>query len=95
MRVDAVFDWRQEGPQSWNITVDTTQGQLRLRSMGVPFAHLRHRAKANGLGEYPGRYHRFDESIVAGQSNVDVSPLQHVADAFLLGRRDVVEAFED
>jgi len=95
MRVDAVFDWRQEGPQSWNITVDTTQGQLRLTDGGATL-HIDGMAqKTDGLGEYPGLYHRFAELIEAGQSDVDVSPLQHVADAFLLGRRDVVEAFED
>ncbi len=95
MRVDAVFDWRQEGPQSWNITVDTTQGQLRLTDGGATL-HIDGMAqKTDGLGEYPGLYHRFAELIEAGQSDVDVSPLQHVADAFLLGRRDVLEAFED
>ena len=27
--------------------------------------------------------------------DVDLAPLQHVADAFMLGRRNVVEAFYD
>jgi len=33
--------------------------------------------------------------IEAGESEVDLSPLVHVADAFMLGRRIEVEPFED
>lgn len=95
MTVDAVFDWRQEGPQSWNITVDTTHGQLRLTDGGATLLIDGMAQKAEGPGEYPGLYHRFAELIEAGQSDVDISPLQHVADAFMLGRREVVAAFYD
>lgn len=95
MTVDAVFDWRQEGPQSWNITVDTTHGQLRLTDGGATLLIDGMAQKAEGPGEYPGLYHRFAELIEAGQSDVDISPLQHVADAFMLGRRKVVAAFYD
>ena len=95
MTVDAVFDWRQEGPQSWNITVDTTHGQLRLTDGGATLLIDGMAQKAEGPCEYPGLYHRFAELIEAGQSDVDISPLQHVADAFMLGRREVVAAFYD
>jgi D-galactose 1-dehydrogenase len=95
MTVDAVFDWRQEGPQSWNITVDTTDGQLRLTDGGATLIIDGMAQKTEGPGEYPGLYHRFAELIEAGQSDVDISPLQHVADAFMLGRREVVAAFYD
>ncbi len=95
MTVDAVFDWRQEGPQSWNITVDTNMGQLRLTDGGATL-HIDGMAQpTDGLGEYPSLYHRFAELIEAGQSDVDTSPLQHVADAFMLGRRESVAAFYD
>ncbi|MEK1928765.1 MAG: gfo/Idh/MocA family oxidoreductase, partial [Pararhizobium sp.] len=33
--------------------------------------------------------------IKAKQSDVDLSPLRHVADAFMLGKRKFVEAFTD
>jgi D-galactose 1-dehydrogenase len=95
MTVDAVFDWRQEGPQSWNITVDSTHGQLRLTDGGATLLIDGMAQNAEGPGEYPGLYHRFAELIEAGQSDVDISPLQHVADAFMLGRREVVAAFYD
>jgi D-galactose 1-dehydrogenase len=95
MTVDAVFDWRQEGPQSWNITVDSTHGQLRLTDGGATLLIDGMAQNAEGPGEYSGLYHRFAELIEAGQSDVDISPLQHVADAFMLGRREVVAAFYD
>ena len=45
--------------------------------------------------EYPMLYRRFAEIVQAGVSDVDLAPLQHVADAFMLGKRNVVEAFFD
>ena len=45
--------------------------------------------------EYPMLYRRFAEIVRAGMSDVDLAPLQHVADAFMLGKRNVVEAFFD
>lgn len=95
MVVDAVFDWRQDGPQSWNITVETTEGQLRLTDGGATL-HINGAAQSTpDTGEYPGLYARFAELIEAGHSDVDISPLLHVADAFMLGRRTTVAAFHD
>ena len=45
--------------------------------------------------EYPALYERFAEIIDAGVSDVDTTPLQHVADAFMLGKRNVVAPFLD
>ena len=95
MTVAADFDWREEGPQSWNITVDTSDGQLRLTDGGATLHIDGMQQQADGPGEYRGLYHRFAELIEAGQSDVDLSPLQHVADAFMLGRRTTVAAFHD
>lgn len=93
MVVEAAFDWRQEGPQSWNITVETTEGQLRLTDGGATL-HINGAAKKVPVtGEYPGLYNRFAELIESGHSDVDISPLLHVADAFMLGRRETVAAF--
>ena len=44
--------------------------------------------------EYDGIYARFVELVQSGRSDVDVSPLRHVADAFMLGRRVAVDAFD-
>ena len=91
----AVFDWRQTGPQTWDIRVETNDGVLTLSKGGSEMSidgvaqHLPPEA------EYPGLYDRFAAIVQAGQSDVDVSPLRHVADAFLRGRRDTVDAFDD
>ena len=45
--------------------------------------------------EYPMLYRRFAEIIRAGVSDVDLAPLRHVADAFMLGKRRIVEPFFD
>jgi hypothetical protein len=43
--------------------------------------------------EYPGLYARFAALIAAGQSEVDLRPLELVADSYLLGERTDVGAF--
>ena len=50
---------------------------------------------SEGPGEYPDIYARFVDLIDARRSRIDVAPLRLAADAFLLGRRSFVEAFED
>ena len=50
---------------------------------------------AEGLGEYPDIYREFAELLDGKASHVDVAPLRLCAEAFLLGRRTMVEAFED
>jgi D-galactose 1-dehydrogenase len=42
---------------------------------------------------YPLLYRRFVELVRNSESDVDLAPLQLVADAFMLGRRREVEAF--
>ena len=44
--------------------------------------------------EYAGIYRRFLDLIGRGESDLDAAPLALVADAFLIGRRRTVEAFE-
>jgi D-galactose 1-dehydrogenase len=94
LAVSAVFDWRQTGPQTWDIHVDTDKGRLTLSSGG---AKLVIAGAAVGIGpeaEYDGIYARFADLIQNGRSDVDVAPLRHVADAFMLGRRQTVDAFD-
>ena len=42
---------------------------------------------------YQQLYRRFVDLVAAGESDVDLTPLQLVADAFMLGRRREVDAF--
>jgi D-galactose 1-dehydrogenase len=43
--------------------------------------------------EYPGLYAQFAQLVRAREIDVDLAPLQLVADAFLCGRRVEVEPF--
>ena len=93
--IAAEFDFRQTGPQSWDIDLDTDAGPVtlslggaRLRAGGKPLVDA---AEA----EYAGLYRRFLELTVTGESDVDLAPLQLVADAYLLARRGTVEPFEE
>jgi D-galactose 1-dehydrogenase len=93
--IRAEFDWRQKGPQTWDITVETDSGTLKL-SRGGHVMHIDGEEMLNDANsEYDGIYRRFAELIAAGESDVDVAPLRHVADAFMLGRRREVEAFSE
>ena len=87
--VTADFDWRQTGPQTWDIEIATDRGTLALRMGGnvlevddIPVA-----GAASIMGEYPALYARMAELVATGTRDVDLAPLILVADAMLLGRR--------
>ena len=95
MPVHAEFDWRQTGKQSWDIIVTTAQGEVRLADGGARLWINGAEQPLEKEAEYPSLYQRFAALVRAGKSDVDVSPLRHVADAFMLGKRKVVDAFHD
>lgn len=92
----AAFDFRQTGDQTWDIEVETASGKrLALRQGGT-------RLETDGTvvvdekgEEYEGVYETFDALLRQGRSDVDDSPLRLVADAFLIGRRKMVEPFNE
>lgn len=88
------LDWRQTGPQSWDIVVETDAGTLKL-SQGGAVLSLPSGTQHNEDLEYPGLYARFANLIRGGRSDVDIDPLRLVADAFLRGRRETVAPFHD
>lgn len=95
LNLSAEFDWRQTGKQSWDIVADTDAGQMVLSEGGAKLSVdgvLKHEEPEQ---EYPMLYKRFAEIVKAGKSDVDLAPLRHVADAFMLGRRKFVDAFHD
>jgi len=89
----AEFDWRQTGPQTWDIRVETDAGRLTLSCGGSRLDHDDRTLVDEQQAEYRGIYQRFVELIASRVSDVDLSPLLHVADAFMLGRRRDVEPF--
>ncbi|VVT13236.1 L-arabinose 1-dehydrogenase (NAD(P)(+)) [Hoeflea sp. EC-HK425] len=96
--VSAELDFRKEGDQFWNIAIETDQGSLVLSEGGATLS-------INGVvqsaathdnalqGEYPRLYARMARLVRAGAIDMDLAPMAHVADAFLLGKRITVEAF--
>jgi D-galactose 1-dehydrogenase len=93
--VKADFDWRQTGPQSWDIVAETDAGQMVLSAGGAKLAVGGRIVHEEPEAEYPMLYKRFAEIVRAGISDADLAPLRHVADAFLLGRHAFVEPFFD
>ena len=91
--IRAEFDWRQTGPQSWDIRVETDAGSFLLSGGGSRLVCDDRILVDEKPAEYRGVYRRFVELIAHGEFDVDLSPLVHVADAFMLGRRRDVEPF--
>lgn len=99
--ISAVFDWRQEGDQTWMIEAETDDGVLLLTEGGARLSINGETAAepdADGnplLGEYPRLYANMAKLVRDGGIDMDLAPMTLVADAFLLGRRVTVEPFEE
>ena len=95
LAVTARLDFRHTGPARWDIDVETAAGPLALSGGGRRLVAggtvLVDREKA----EYPALYRHFIHLIASGASDVDLAPLVHVADAFMLGRRTETAPYED
>lgn len=94
--IEADFDFRQEGPEIWDMALLTDEGHLTLRVGGnVLEINGEHAAGAPScMGEYPALYARMAELVHQRASEVDLSPMMLVADAFMLGQRNTVAPFE-
>jgi D-galactose 1-dehydrogenase len=93
--VTADFDWRQEGPQTWDIEVETDAGHLALRLGGnvQEIDGVTREGERSIMGEYPALYARMAALVRDGAADVDLAPMVHVADAMTLGRRVETDAF--
>ncbi|HEX7875523.1 MAG TPA: Gfo/Idh/MocA family oxidoreductase [Sphingobium sp.] len=93
--VEAVFDWRQTGPQTWDIAVETNGGSLLL-SEGGNTLRLDGEVQLKAPDEeYPAMYRRFVGLVAQKAIDADIAPLRLAADAFLCGRHCPTAAFED
>jgi D-galactose 1-dehydrogenase len=94
----ASFDFLKTGEQTWDIEIETDGGRLVLSKGGADMA-------VNGVpvqppagtdllhAEYESVYRHFAGLVAERRSEVDLAPLRHVADSFLLGERIVAPAF--
>jgi D-galactose 1-dehydrogenase len=92
--IKAEFDFRPTGPHTWDIRIETDRGPLILSAGGAKMSDGDKGVVDALKAEYPALYRRFVELTSKGESDVDLAPLQIVADAFLVGKRHTVETFE-
>lgn len=92
-QVDAQFDFLQTGEQTWHIEVETSAGLLRLTEGGCRLELPDQPVQSGPNEEYPRLYRDFASLIRRGESDVDLRPIQLVADAFLVADRRVTEPF--
>ncbi|UVO55737.1 Gfo/Idh/MocA family protein [Sphingomonas sp. SUN039] len=92
--VAAEFDWRQTGPQTWDIRIEADGEALCLSHGGNALTIDGVVQDTGPEAEYPGLYRRFVELVDEGKSDVDLAPLQLVADAFLRGTNRIVAPFD-
>ena len=92
--VAVAFDFLQTGQQTWDIIVETDAGTMRLRDGGSRLELPDGESIAGPNEEYARLYRRFAELVANGESDADLRPLQLVADAFLVGERETVAAFD-
>lgn len=91
--IEAAFDFRQTGPQTWDIHIDSDESRLSLTQGGCRLMIDDEVIVDAEEREYQGLYARFSELITQKRSEVDVAPLRQVADAFLYGYRETTDAF--
>lgn len=91
--IKATFDFRHAADQVWDIETTTDRGVLKLANGGGRlFLNGVEQALA-ATEEYPALYDYFVDLVRARRSDVDLAPLQLVADAFLTAQNVAVEPF--
>jgi D-galactose 1-dehydrogenase len=96
--IHANLDFRETGPQRWNIDVDTDAGPVKLSAGGglMTLGDIPVPAEPGSLdAEYAALYARFQQLVERGESDVDARPLQLVADIFLIAKQITVEPFDE
>ncbi|CAB3670549.1 Gfo/Idh/MocA family protein [Trinickia soli] len=93
--VHVEFDWRHGPQELWEIEVRSADGALLLSQGGNRLQIDGREVALGSVHEYPSLYSHWGGLIDRGERDVDVRPLSLVADAFLLGRREIVEPFID
>lgn len=94
--ITADFDFRQQGLQTWDMEFSTGAGRIALRMGGnlIEIDNQNKHGEDSIMEEYPALYARMAELVHKQISDVDLSPMVLVADAFTLGKRNTVEAFD-
>lgn len=91
--VRAEFDFRQTGPQSWDIDIETEDGRLLLSKGGSVMQVDGQPMIQAPDREYANLYARFAPLVRERRMDVDLAAFRLVADAFMCGRRVIVDPF--
>ncbi len=89
----ATFDWNHKGTDEKALTVETDRGMLLLDRSGERLAFNGALLLDRPQREYEAVYSRFAALIGNGESDVDVTPLAHVAEAFATATQKTTEPF--
>ena len=89
------LDFLEPGEHRWNIDIETDDGHLQLSKGGAVLRINDETILSTQDVEYQNLYAQFARLIAARRIDVDVTPFTLVADAFLRGRRVVVEPFNE
>jgi D-galactose 1-dehydrogenase len=93
--MSAGFNWLETSGEIWTIRAETRSGKvLKLENGGILLRVDDTVVVDEPYEEYERIYERFAELLAKRESEMDDSPLRLTADAFLLGARENVEAFE-
>ncbi len=91
----AEMDWRPIERDIWEIFVETEDGlSLHLAAGGSRLSVDGKLIVETTPAEYEAIYEHFARLLETGESHLDPAPFRLVADAFLIGRRREVEAFQ-
>ena len=95
-RIEVDLDFRQEGPQTWTMSIETADGHRLHLSEGGSVLSIDGAPPQRGISaEYLGLYDRFAGLIGTRASDADGTPLAIVADALLVAEHHRVAAFHD
>ena len=93
--IEAEFDWRQTGPQTWTIVCETDKGTLVLAEGGNRLSIGGVEQAVGPEAEYRALYARFAELVARGESDADFEPLRLVEEALVRGRSSPTHPFAD
>lgn len=91
----ADFDWREEGRETWQMLIETADGEhVRLFNGGAALSVDGDLLVDEPNEEYQRIYTRFNNLLDQGRRDVDGAPLRLVADAMLIGERRITNPFD-
>jgi len=93
--IEAEFDWRQTGRQTWDIACETDSGTLILSDGGNRLAIDGVDQPVGPECEYRSLYERFATLAARGDTDADFEPLRLVEEALVRGTISYTSPFED